>query len=211
MNKVVFMLAALIAISNSFAQGFGGGQTRMRFGGMAGGPMTMLLMDSKVTEELKLTDDQKTKLADIGKSIQADMGKLFQPGGDQEKARKSMGEMMEKATKSQMEILTAEQKTRLQEIYVQDNGASAILNKDIQKGLDLKPEQVKKVATLQENLMKAMRTMGEKLRNQDIDFQQFQEITQKNTAILKKELTDLLTEDQKKKLKAMEGKEFKRD
>ena len=71
MNKIVVTLAAVLAVSASFAQGFGGGQPGMRprFGGMAGGPMTMLLMDPKVSEELKLTDEQKAKLEEIGQSI----------------------------------------------------------------------------------------------------------------------------------------------
>jgi len=214
MFKVVFILAALMAVSVSFAQGFGGGQPGMRSrpGGMAGGPITMLLMDPKVSDELKLTDDQKSKLADIGKTIQEDMQKAFQSaGGDPEKIRQLTTTAMDVATKSQLDILTADQRKRLQEIYIQDNGPSAILNKDVQKELGLTPEQSKKVATLQDNLMKAMGTMGEKLRSQDLDFQQFQDLIQKNSKIMDKELTSLMTDDQRKKLKEMEGKEFKRD
>jgi len=179
---------------------------------MAGGPITMLLMDPKVSDELKLTDDQKSKLADIGKTIQEDMQKAFQSaGGDPEKIRQLTTTAMDVATKSQLDILTADQRKRLQEIYIQDNGPSAILNKDVQKELGLTPEQSKKVATLQDNLMKAMGTMGEKLRSQDLDFQQFQDLIQKNSKIMDKELTSLMTDDQRKKLKEMEGKEFKRD
>jgi ribosomal protein L16 Arg81 hydroxylase len=213
MNKVVAMLAAIVAVSASFGQIFGGQVvTGPKPGLMAGGPMTALLMDPKVSDELKLTDDQKNKLDDIGRGVQSDMIQAFQDAkGDQDKQRQLGTAVMDKATKSRMDVLTADQQKRLEEIYIQDNGTSSVLNKTVQKDLGLLPDQTKKISTLLDSLTTAMMQMGQKLQNQEIDFQKFQDLSQKNTKILTDELAKILTDDQKKQLKTMEGKAFKRD
>lgn len=216
MKKFLFVIAVMALMASSFAQGFGGGFGGGQGGGMgrfrmAGAPMTMLLMDPQVAEELKLTDDQKSKLTAAGESIRTEMVQIFQDaGGDREKMQKGMRAVMEKVGKAQMDVLTPEQNKRLKEIYVQDNGAGAIVNKDIQKDLKLSEDQVKKVDALQSGIQAAMQELGRKIGTQEITFQEFQEKNEKNQKILKTELEKLLTEDQKKALKEMEGAKFER-
>ena len=178
---------------------------------MSGGPMSMLLMDPEVTAELKVTDDQKTKLAAIGKSMGESMRAVFtESAGDPEKMQKGMADAFAKIGKEQMEVLSPEQTKRLREIYVQDNGTGAIVDKDIQTKLDMKEAQVAKVATLQKGLASVMQELGAKLGRQEIDFGKFQELMTKNQKIMRDELGKVLTDDQKKTLKGMEGAPFKR-
>jgi hypothetical protein len=178
---------------------------------MSGGPITMLLMDPEVTTELKITDAQKRQLMDIGTAMQSDMGQAYQDsGGDQDKMQKAIQDLMEKGSAKLLAVLNADQNKRLQEIYVQDNGIGAVVDKGVQKELAFKQEQTKKVADLQAGMMKAMQGLGQRLRNQEIDFQGFQDATAKNQKTMKAELEKLLTDAQKKKLKTLEGKPFKR-
>ena len=213
MKKLVFVVAVAVAASMSFAQVIVGGQASAppRFPGMSSGPMTMLLMDPKVSNELKLTDDQRGKLKAVGEGIQTDMQKAYQDSaGDPNKMQELSVAVMDKAAKSQMDVLTVDQQKRLEEIFIQDNGVEAILNKDVQKDLGLKPEQTKKIANLQVNLAKATRSLGEKLQTGVLDNARCQELLQKNGKILDDELNKVMTEDQKKQLKSMEGKPFSR-
>lgn len=214
MKKFLLLLVSFCLVGSALAQGFGsqggfGGGSA--FGMGAGGPMTMLLMDPQVNEELKLTDEQKTKLAEAGKSIGDEVRRSFmEAGGDQSKIQKAIEGVVEKVTKIQMTILTPEQSKRLKEIYIQDNGYAAAANKEIQADLKLTPEQLTKITTLQTNLSAATKALGDRLRNQEIDFARFQDASAKNTKILKDELGKILTEPQRKKLKEMEGKPFTR-
>lgn len=209
MKRALVTLLILTLAVASFAQGFGGGQGSP-FGQM-GGPISMLLMDPKVIQELGLSADQAAKLVDLGKGMGDDMQKLFQTAGTEpDKIQQAMKAYFEQSGKKQLAILTADQYKRLREIYVQDNGVSAVANADVQADLGLSKDQVTKISALQDGLGKATQTLTQKLGTQEIDIQQFQSTMKSNQDILKVELGKVLTDDQKKKLKSLEGKPFKR-
>lgn len=175
------------------------------------GIMTMLLMDQQVSAELKVTQDQKNQITDLGGTVGVKMQDAMRDvGSDPDKAQAAMQMVFEDVGKKQMAVLTAGQQKRLKEIYVQDNGFGSALSKDVQMDLGLKDDQTKKVAALQDSLMKATTELGQKLQAQEIDYQMFRDLSDKNQKILTVELGKVLTDDQKKKLKEMEGKPFQR-
>lgn len=211
MKKVLITVAAILVAASTFAQGGG----RM-FGGRNGGSPTGLLMRSDVQHDVALTDEQKDKLAKIREDAQAEMQERmqssgFQPGGPapSEEQMKKFREEMQKFQDAQEAkvnaVITADQQKRLLEIFVQLNGASAITNKTVQKGLGLHEDQLAKIKSLQDKQQAANREIFQKMRDGELDRSEMRPLMDKNNKILKDELAKVLTEDQQKKLKSMEG------
>ena len=201
------LLAVALCAQGNPSSGQSPNRSQPKFGM---GIITMLLMDPEVTAELKVTDEQKQKVMDIGTNMQEDIQQAYQNGGDPSQIQQTMQKLFEETKKKQLAVLTADQNKRLREIFVQDNGIGSITDSDVQKDLGFQDKQTKKVADLQASYMKAMGELGSKLQSQQIDSQQFQELSNSNQKVMIAELTKLLTADQRKKLKAMEGKPFKR-
>jgi hypothetical protein len=197
--------------------GGGGGQRGMRgMRGFGGGSPAMLLNRTDVQKDLKLTDDQKTKLAAARQDMQDKMRAAFQNGGgggqpDQAAMQARMAEMQKMQADfatTVKGILTPEQADRLLGIFVQLNGTNAITNAEVQSKLGLTSDQTAKIKALQDGQMKATQELGQKMRNQEIDMQAFQDTMKKNNDTMKSELEKVLTDDQKSKLKALEGAKF---
>src|SRR5258708_7635391 len=107
-------LSAVIAIPALAQPPRGGGR------GMGGGPL-MLLGNKSVQEELKITDEQKTKITEF--ATKANEGRpRFDPNGDMDEFRKSMRESMKNQTErtdnSSKETLTEERQKRLKQIGI---------------------------------------------------------------------------------------------
>lgn len=232
MKKIlVFSMVALAVLSQ--AQGGGGG--RGGFGRGGGNSMTGLLNRPDVQAELKISDDQKTKLAELnpqrggrggggaggGGGVAGGNGGGGNAGGgnggggaagggqgrnfDPAEMQKMMAEREQKT----LAILNADQVKRLKELYVQRVGNRALNREDIQKELGLSADQVAKIKDLGAKQAAANAELGQKVRNQEIDREQMREVTTKNNKILDEELGKVLTADQASKLKAMRGSEFK--
>jgi Spy/CpxP family protein refolding chaperone len=126
--------------------GGGRGQGGGMMGGFGGGPTT-LLVNKSVLEELKVTDEQKTKLADWAKDATAKqrekMQEVFTPGERPDMAK--MQEMMASINKEQMEdvskVLKEDQVKRFKEISLQIQGFRAFQSKEVQTSLKLSDEQ----------------------------------------------------------------------
>ena len=169
---VVLVMASLATLASAQPGGgggpggFGGG---MGMGGMfgGGGPATVmsLLAMPTVQTELKLTDDQKTKVQDLSQKLNDKRQELFQGGGgppdmsDPQAMQKQMAEMQKKLAPITKEtdadavkLLTAEQVTRLKELQIQRDGATAPTNEDVQKKLGLSVDQIAKIKTLQDSI-----------------------------------------------------------
>ena len=211
-KRTITTLAAALLVAASFAQGgFGGGQGRGFGRGFGGGNPAFLLRDEQVRAELKITDEQKSKLDELQSSMQEEMRSAFQgAGGDQAAMRKTMTTLMEGMAKKVNAILTPEQQQRLKEINIQQTGNSVVMQKDIQKDLGLKEEQIKKLADLQKKQQDANQSIFQKMRDGEIEREQVQELMTKNAKALDAEIDKVLTDEQKKKLKEMAGKPFKR-
>lgn len=217
--KLLIVVATLVIAAVSQAQRggmmmFGGG------GGVAYESMLLMRMSREgasirddIAKELKLTDDQKSKLNAVQEKQREKMMEMFQGGGfdpsNREQMQKAIGEMMKEADKNALAVLDDTQKKRLHELWIQQQGNNALLNEGVQKELALTDAQKAKIKTLQEKQQAAMTALGEKMRNQELDFQEFRDTSEKNRKIMNEELGKVLTKDQTEKLKAMGGAAFK--
>src|SRR5207248_7657824 len=135
--------AGLLASGGAFAQGPGGGPPGQfggppgRFGGPFGGPGRgpgggMLTMIPEVQTELKLTDEQKSKLAGLRQQAQQQMQQAFQQVREKadgaspeeqpqifDQVRKTMDSLRTQQEKQIASILTADQQKRLKQIGYQ--------------------------------------------------------------------------------------------
>jgi Spy/CpxP family protein refolding chaperone len=216
LNKI-FALAGLAVASMTFAgaQGFmmmGGG------GGMSPGMVMMAFAPGEgpsvradVSKELKLTDDQKSKIMDFSQKQMQEMMSRFQSGErpSQDEMQAIMKKRAEDEDKALKGILDAGQQKRLRELWIQRMGNGAIMNADLQKELSVTDEQKAKIKDLQTKQQQAGQSLREKAQNGEIDFSQIREIMQKNQKVMNEELGKLLTKDQADKLKTMGGGAFK--
>ncbi|MEQ1823760.1 MAG: hypothetical protein ABL949_14725 [Fimbriimonadaceae bacterium] len=223
-NLKVIIAATLVAIAavgstqgmRMMGMGGGGSPTQLlyaggggfgRGGGGGGAPEVTLRAD--VSKELKITDDQKTKIIAARSGMGEKMRDVFQnSGGDREAMQKGMADLMTAAEKEVNALLTDGQKKRLKELWIQRQGNNAIQNEEIQKELGFTDEQKEKVKDLNTKSMEAMQALFEKMRNQEIEREQMQESMAKNQEVMKTELGKILTTEQASKLKAMGGAAF---
>jgi hypothetical protein len=216
MKKILFSLAIIASAFMANAQGM-----RM-MGGMQNNPL-MLLMRADVQEDLALTDDQKDKLAPYSdqQGMREKFMKAMQDAGmsfedfRSEEGRKKMQPIMEKMmadlTKEIEGIMTADQSKRLKQISIQFYGNRSVMtNKDLQKSLEITDDQKAKLEALQKAQGEAMRSLGEKMRNQELSMEEFQARMKKNDEIMNVEIGKVLTEAQRTKLTEMGGKKFVR-
>jgi len=191
-----------------------GGQFGMM--GRGGGGPAGLVNRADVQADLKLTDDQKAALTKLQEKQQEErramMEEMRNNGGggfDREAMTKMFTEAQAKNEKAVNEILKPEQQKRLREIWVQLQGNRAIMDAKIQDELGFDQGQKDAVKALQAKQQEAMQSLMEKMRNQEIDREQMQEISQKNDETMNSELAKILKPEQAEKLKAMGGAPFK--
>lgn len=211
---LIGLVAALATVG--LAQGGGQGRGGMRMFGRGGGGLQLATRDD-VAKELKLTGEQKTKIEDLQEKTREEMRSQFQSmrgsGGPPDEAtmatmRKKMEEMQAEEKKQLNAILSPEQAARLKELGLQRAGNMAIMDPEVQTDLGLTDAQKAKIKDLQDKQQAAMRTLFEKMQNQEIDRSEMRPLMEKNMKIMGDELMKILTEDQKKKLEAMKGKPF---
>jgi len=169
-----FTLTAILwTTSTAMAQrrsggGFGG------FGGFGGGggsgsTVGILLRDSNA-EELKLTDEQKTKIREISDKLREDtrvrdlLGKMLTASEeDRTAATAEMAKIQaEQRTQSDADlkkVLSAEQFTRYRQLALQQRGVNSLGDSDVASELKLSDEQVAKLKALSEESGKKMREM----------------------------------------------------
>jgi hypothetical protein len=87
-------------------------------------------------------------------------------------------------------------------------GNLAAADPGVQKDLAVTDAQKSSIKTLMQKAQDANRAVFDKMRNGDIDREEFPQIMRQNAQILKDELGKILTDDQKAKIKAMSGKPF---
>jgi Spy/CpxP family protein refolding chaperone len=189
---VVAMVSQVALAQNESKRGRGGR------GGGAGGPggrmgqpsMAMMAMNPKVQEALKLSDDQKSKLEKLSEESMASMRELRSSGGrpDPEKMRK----MREEQTDKVNSVLDDSQRKRLMGIFIQVAGNGAVMDPAVGKEIGLTDDQKTK-------LRDAMGPPPE--GGQGGGAQAFRERREK----MEKEVSDMLTSDQKAKLESLKG------
>jgi Spy/CpxP family protein refolding chaperone len=198
-----FLLAGLLVSPAAGQPPFGG-----RGGGFSPG---MLLQNTGVQKELKLTDEQVQKIKDVTQKIQDkhkdDFAALAKV--DQQERREKFQELFkvigEETEKELAGVLKPEQSKRLKQISLQQRGSQALSDEEVQKTLKLTDDQKDKIKTLNEDAGKEMREL---FQNAQGNFREAQE----KVAALRKETMEkvvaLLTDDQKKTWKEMTGEPF---
>jgi hypothetical protein len=217
MTGAALVLASVAALASAQpGGGFGGGFG----GGMMGGgaSITGLLTMPAVQTELKVTDDQKSKIQDLSSTMRDKMGEVFNAGGgppdfqnmSQEERQKAMGEMRKKIQGVNKEldaqavkILTADQLDRAKQLQLQREGATALTRDEVAKKVGLKDDQIAKIKKLQESLISQRPQFDP---NGDIQAQ-FQKMRE-NVTKSQKDMLAVLTDEQTAKWKELCGKPF---
>lgn len=212
MMKSVLVLGVAVLAAVSLAQGGGGGRGQGRgMFGRGGGDATgvFLLQRADVSDEIKLTEDQKTKLQAQRDGMRDKFREAMQgANGDRDAMQKAMAKVMEENNKATLALLTDDQKKRLKELAIQRLGNGAALTPDVQKDLGVTDDQKAKIKELQDKQTEANTALFEKVRNQEISREDMQASMKKNTDTLNAEIGKILTDAQKSKLKDMGGKPF---
>ena len=219
MKKLLIGIAVLaLAVFSQAQRGQGMGMMM----GQGGGNPLMLLAREDVQEDLALTSEQKEKLLEFTgqEAMRNRFMKFMQDSGmsfedmRSEEGRKKLAPMMEKMQadmKKEIEaVMTPAQVKRLGEINVQFNGNRSVMQKDIAKALAITDAQQTKIDALNKGVGEARRALMEKMRNQELSMEEFQEKNKKNDDILNSEIGKVLTDAQKAKLSEMGGKKFVR-
>jgi len=196
MCALVGLAISLLASSDAMAQGRGG---RGGFGQV--GP-AQLLAAPKVQEDLKLTDDQKSKIAAL---VMEGRGGGRRGGG--RNASPEERAAAEKAAQERNEkfeaVLTADQKKRLKEITIQARGPASLSDEAVAKELALTDSQKASVKTIAELVAKKIMDLPQ-LQQGDDFAARFREIQEIQTAA-NEEYLAVLSAEQKTKFTAMQG------
>jgi Spy/CpxP family protein refolding chaperone len=157
------LLALLVATAQAQRPGrFGGGGF-----GFGGG---LLLVNKSVQEELKISDEQKTKIEEIAKESRektdAILPKIdFQDKDNIKEAFAKRKEAMEQnkdkltairesSEKAMLAVLDDKQKTRFKQIEIQSERFAAFQKEDVVKALNLTDDQKEKIKTIAEDVGK---------------------------------------------------------
>lgn len=224
---VAFLLTGALAIP-AFAQPPGGGRGFGGFGGfgaMGGG--VNLLRSEDVQKELKLTDEQKSKLREFQSKMQETMRSLRPEPGQQadfERLRELGQKMAQDTEKFMKDFLTESQNKRLKQIQLQQTlktaptmafftmsfgpeGPSIGDLTETGKALKITDDQKEQIQAIGQQLQQDLRELRPE-RGQRPTADQ----TQKMDALRKEaveKIMEVLTEEQRKTLKELQGEEFK--
>lgn len=191
-------------------------QGRQRPGGMmrGGAPLSMIVNRDDVQKDLKLSNDQKSKLRALQESMREEMQSMFQNGGgggDRQAMMDQMRKMQEDHEKKVLAVLTDAQTKRLKQIALQLGGPRALMSEETKKALKITPAQAKKMEDAAQKHQEANRALFQKMRDGSVDREQGNAAREKNDKALEKALMDILTAEQKKQLTEMKGEPFKAD
>jgi len=175
-----------------------------RFGMMGG---ANLLGRPEVQTELKLTDEQKTKVGTLVETLREERRGRFQDLRDAtpEERMKIQEQWRTEEMKKINEVLNPDQQKRFRQISLQQEGPMAVIHADVATEIGLTDDQKKKVADLQREMMEKQRGIFQ-------EFQGDREGAMAKMQALRKETNDkamaILTDDQKNKWKEMVGAPF---
>jgi Spy/CpxP family protein refolding chaperone len=194
---LVFGLAVLVA-SPALAQRQRGDRPRGERPQGFGGGSVFLLSQESVQKDLKLSDDQVTKV----KELQKKQREALQ-GVSREERRTKMQEQAKATQKAVKEILKPEQQKRLDQITLQREGTRALSRKEVAEALKISDEQKEKIKTIREEARKETSGLRGNGNNQD---------ARKKVAEIRKssseKVMNVLTSEQKAKLKELQGEPF---
>jgi hypothetical protein len=170
-----------------------------------GGPTSTARLAAlpEVETELKLTDDQKSKIKAISEQLVTDTRGLFGGGGDPSETREKMEQLNKDASAKVDAVLDATQQKRMQQIEIQVNGAGALNNPAVADQLKLTDDQKKQLAEARDanfqTIRDAMGDMGSMSREE----RQAKGAEMRKAADEK--LLAVLTDQQKTEFEALKG------
>lgn len=150
--------------------GFGGGFGGGAFGG--GGSQSLLdyaNRDEKAQTEIKLTDEQKTKIKELADSLRPDPSSFARFGTaqtdeDRQKLRDEMTREAEERRKTGdtklKDLISAEQFKRLEQLWLRQTGYSALSREEIASTIKLTDVQKAEVKKIQDEYTEAARAGG---------------------------------------------------
>ena len=165
-----------------------------------------LLMNPDVKKELKLTDDQLTKLQDALGKVQdkhKDTFTKFREMSDADR-RKAIRSFTEDYNKAVASVLDEKQMKRFKQIQWQLAGIGALEDPEAQKTLKLSEDQQKKLAAVFEDSGKKMQDLfkGGNVEGKREEFEKIRKDTEDRAY-------NVLTDEQKKQWKEMQGEPFR--
>lgn len=185
----------------------------------AGMGMLGLLRLEQVRDELGITEEQQAKLQELGRQLMESGRERFQGLRDlpEEQRRARLQELMEQA-RAEMEeqigkVLTADQMKRLRQIALQQElqapgGVRALARKDVAAALGLTEEQVRKINALADSIQEQMRGMFRPGAGPE-EREQLRQKMEELRANARKEVEQILTQEQLGKLKELLGAPFR--
>ncbi|MCE9566213.1 MAG: hypothetical protein K8U57_29680 [Planctomycetes bacterium] len=221
MRGMRFAVAGVLALG---MVGLAQAQFRPGGGGGGGGP-AFLVGNKAVQEDLKLSEDQITKLKEWGKEFQKkaaeirkDKGVEFSKGGFgkiepemREKMDAANAEISKVAYKELADVLKKEQIDRLKQISTQQQGTGAFTNAEVVDALKLTAAQKDSVKGITGDLAKDTKEIfGEPTKGKP-DFTKLEENMKKVQKLQKEymgKLEDILDDSQKKIWKDLKGEAF---
>jgi Spy/CpxP family protein refolding chaperone len=169
-----------------------------------------LLQTAKVKQELKLTDEQNSKIAKVSekydKEAAAKLGNAQKEGLSEQEIREREDKLIESARKEISGILNADQLNRLKQILLQVNGAEALQDKEVAKEVGITPEESAKLGKLQVQTGEKLRGSFEKSRGGESDANI--RGAEKINGQAQQQSLESLTPEQKKKLEKLRGAPF---
>jgi hypothetical protein len=204
---MVALVATVALASTACAQRGGGNRGGFGFGGRGGAGAAMLRMP-EVQTELKLSDEQKTKVTTLADKIQEERRGQFQGLRDlsNEERQKKMADWRASEDKQLAEILNADQMKRYNQLRLQRQGISAVAEKPVADELKLTDDQRTKIQEIVSAQMAEMQSLRQGGGGGDPSA-----MREKMTAMRKQtddKIAALLTDEQKSKWKEMTGAPF---
>jgi len=220
MRKVfcALALAALMVLLADIAQAQRGGGG-FRTTGVA------LLVNKSVQEELKVSDEQKTKIGEIAqelnkkreeivgkrpdfkdKEAKEAFTKYFEALNDP-KNKEKLSEIEATQTKAAMAILKTDQAKRFKQIETQQLRIRAFTNEEVMKELGLSAEQKEKAKAIVDEISQDIGDLTKGGKGFGFNKEAQQKIAALNKEGMDK-ITAILTDDQKTKWKDMVGEPF---
>jgi hypothetical protein len=166
----------------------------------------------KVLDELKVTDDQREKLMKLLMEQIMETGpfldSLREGGPEREKKLEEHRKTTrEKLAKNLKEVLQPDQRNRLRQVTLQQEGGLALGQDDVRKELKITPEQLKKFMAIMHELQTSVEALVKEAQSGGNP----EEIRPKIERLRKdhaKKLEAVLTDAQKKQWKEMLGPPF---
>jgi Spy/CpxP family protein refolding chaperone len=152
-----------------------------------------------VQNNLMLTGEQKTKVNEIAEALSTARREAFQQGGGGDFAARleQMNKLNAEHTEKLVAVLDEKQRTRLDQLFVQVNGAAALTDQNVAKSLTLTDEQTQKVSDVMAESGQAMR---DAFQNQASREERQKLVEERNEKLLA-----VLTAEQKQSFETMKG------